>query len=405
MKIKILIMFFTLTIVFSLCSFCGIEEKKENIYLHNELKGVLFEEKSLAFGVQNKSGSDAFFESGALSDEASGELSGIWEGFVSALPEDVPIESEEILGSVGIAEVISWLSGALGSEENKGALLSFVCIGILFALLELFCEGLGDAEKTARSAIAVILSLPVINLCKGLAFEVSEGIRASSELFSGIIPTLTAILTLGSGTAAASASGAALTASLGFVTGVLSESLLPLSAMTFSASMVSSFDTGGITDGVAKGIRSIFNFLVGITSLLIVGILGVQTVVSVSVDNLALKSAKYAVSGMIPVVGSTVSGALSALIAGVKLLSGTVGSVSVIALLSVVSLPLIRLLFFRFCLFICITVCSFSQGSFGAKLFTSVRGALDTLIATLASSSLVYLLEIIIVTASIRGAL
>ena len=100
-----------------------------------------------------------------------------------------------------------------------------------------------------------------------------------------------------------------------------------------------------------------------------------------------------------------VSGALGALISGVKLLSSTVGVVSVVAILSVISLPLIKLLFFRFCLFVCITVSSFSGGSFGAKFFGSVRGALDTLIAVYASSSLIYVLEIIIVTGSIRGAM
>ena len=175
--------------------------------------------------------------------------------------------------------------------------------------------------------------------------------------------------------------------------------------MTFSLSMVSALDTGGITDGAVKGIRGIFNFLIGLSSLFIVGILGAQTLIAVSADNLAIKSAKYALSGMIPVVGGMVSGALTTLISGVKLLSSTVGAVSVIALFSVVGVPLVRLLFFRFCLFLCITVSSFSGGGFGARLFTSMRGALDTLIAVFASSTLIYALEIIIVTASVRGAL
>ena len=406
MKTKIILVLFVMIISLALCSFSGKEQENENIYLHNAVKTNISDQKGVDVSLaSNEEKTEAAFENEAFFDETEGELRELYDGFISSLPDGVPYKTEEILGSLGIGEVLSWISGALFSSENKSALVLFVSIGILFAIAELFSAELADASPTARSAVAVILSLPVINLCRGLVFEVSEGIRASSELFSGIIPTLTALLAIGSGGAAASASGAALGVSLGFVTGVLAKSLLPLSVMIFSASMVSAFDTGGITDGVAKGIRGIFSFLIGITSLLIVGILGVQTVIAVSADNLALKSAKYAISGMIPVVGGTVSGALSALISGVKLLSGTVGAVSTVALLSVVSLPLIRLLFFRFCLFVCITVCSFSQGSFGAKFFTSVRGAVDTLIAVLASSALVYLLEIMIVTGSIRGAL
>ena len=392
MKTKFILLLISLLSVTLLCSFEHKQTENENICLQKSAKNI-------------ENAQSSFEEEAFLKESEEDELKKIYEDFISALPEGTPTDSNEISGALGIKEVFGFIGDTLTTENSVETLILFLAIGILFAIAELFVSDLGDAKQTALSAVAVILSIPVFNVMKDVIFEVSESLSGSTEIFSGIIPALTALLAVGSGGSASALSGASMSASLGFVSHVLSENLLPLCAMMFSISLVSSFDTGGITDGTAKGIRSIFNFLIGLSSLVIIAIVGMQTVIAVSADNLALKSAKYAVSGMIPVVGGTVSGALSALISGVKLLSSSIGTVSVVALLSVVGVPLIRLLFYRFCLFLCITVSSFSGASFGSKFFTSVRSSLDTLIAVLVSSSMIYILETVIITGSIRGAL
>ena len=392
MKIKIISTAIIVLSLSFLCSFTYGYSKNENIYLHNADK----------INTDTQKSAEAY---NGFSEEARDELSGIYDSFISALPDGVPKSAEEISGFIGIGEVFSWLVEALSSKDNVKTLLLFVSMGIFFALVQLFISEHSGATDITTSATAVILSYPVLVYMKELVFESADTISRCSELFSGMIPPLTALLAIGSGGAAASVSGVGLGISLGFVSGVLAKLLLPLSAMIFSISMLSAFDTDGVTSGAAKGIRGIFNYLIGFSSLIIAGVVGIQTVIAVSADNLALKSAKYTVSGMIPIVGSTVSGALSALIAGVKLLSVNIGTVSVIAIISIVCVPLVKLLFLRFCLSLAINVSSLSGGGFGEKLFSSLRSALDTVTAVFVSSVLIYLIEIIVITSSIRGAL
>lgn len=387
MKTKIIHLFvLSLSVVF-LCSFSKNDSGNENISLQNTDNNAYYEAK------------DGY--SGALTKEAEDELSGIYEGFLEALPEGAPRSTDEVMGALGFEEALAWIGSFLTSEESVGTLLTFLLSALLFSLSELFLTPSG----VGVGAAAILLSIPVIReLTEGIN-AVSEGLLGMSETFSSLVPTLTALISVGSGGTAAAVSGAGMSLSLGLISGVLTGCLLPLSAMIFASSVTSSVDSLGVSEGAVKGIRGLFGFLIGLSSLLIVAIFGAQTFIAVSTDNLALKSAKYAVSGMIPVVGGAVSGALSALISGVKLLSATVGTVSVTALLFVVITPVAKLLFLRLCLWVSITVASFSGGGVGAKLFTSLRSALDTLIAILVSSALVYLLEIIIVTVSIRGAL
>ena len=384
MKNKIILLIPVLLSVLTLCSFTRKESKNDNIYLQNQAK---YTESAML-----------------LESEEGSELDKIYDEFIASMPDGVPESTEQIQGFLGIEKAFRWIFETLSGKECRKTLFVLIAVGILFALAETLITD-GASAETSRSAVGVVLCIPVFNIMRNLIFEVSESIERSSEIFSGIIPTVSALLSVGSGPGAASLSASAMSFSLGFVARVLSENLLPLSAMMFSLSMLSSFDTGTMIDGTAKGVRSVFNFLIGLSSLIIVGIVGMQTVIAVCADNLALKSAKYAISGMIPVVGGTVSGTLSALIGGVKLLSASIGCVSVIALVSVVAAPLLKLLFFRLCLGACISIASFSGGSFGARLFGSLRSSLDTLIAVLASSSLIYILETVIITSSIRGAL
>ena len=387
MKIKALSVAVVILSVLFLCSFDRKNIEKDNISLHNSANTSLLNEETSRVG--------------ALPLESEDELSGIYDSFVEALPDGVPKSSSEVLGALGIEEVLGYVASYLSSEESVKTLLVFVAVGILLSVFELF-----SIESAALgSAAALMLCAPVIEKLTEALFQVSQGIESMSALFSSLIPVLTALLTVGSGGTAAAVSGAGMSISLGLISGALSGCLLPLSLMMFSSAAAASLDTVGVTEGAVKGVKWLFGFLIGFSSLVIVGIFGAQTVIAVSADNLALKSAKYAVSGMIPVVGGAVSGALSALISGVKLLSATVGTVSVFALLFIVIAPLLKLLFLRLCLSVSITVASFSGGGVGAKLLSSLRSALDTLIAILVSSTLVYLLEIIIVTGSIRGAL
>ena len=387
MKTKIIhLVVLALSVIF-LCSFSKNDSVNENISLQN-VENATYDEAKMGYG-------------GALNKEAEDELSGIYEGFIDALPDGAPRSTDEVMGALGVEEALLWIGSFLTSEDSVSTLLTFLLSALLFSLCELFLAHSG----VGVGAAAILLSMPVIRELTEALSTVSDGLSAMSETFSALVPTLTALISVGSGGAAAAVSGAGMSLSLGLISGVLSGCLLPLSAMIFASSVTSSVDTLGVSEGAVKGIRGLFGFLIGLSSLLIVAIFGAQTFIAVSTDNLALKSAKYAVSGMIPVVGGAVSGALSALISGVKLLSATVGTVSVTALLFVVITPIAKLLFLRFCLWVSITVASFSGGGVGVRLFTSLRSALDTLAAILVSSALVYLLEIIIVTVSIRGAL
>ena len=65
-------------------------------------------------------------------------------------------------------------------------------------------------------------------------------------------------------------------------------------------------------------------------------------VISGNTDAMAVKTAKFAVSGMIPVVGSILSDASESLLAGASILKNTVGIVGMLAVLGIAIVPFLR---------------------------------------------------------------
>ena len=104
---------------------------------------------------------------------------------------------------------------------------------------------------------------------------------------------------------------------------------------------------------------------------------------------------KYAVSGMIPVVGGAVSGALSTLASGIKLLSGIMGALSVASLTVLMGTPLLMLLLYRVCILCAASFAEFCGSGNSLRMINAPKFSLDSMIALYTTSALVYIIEIV----------
>lgn len=381
-----------LCVVF-LCSFVSIPADYENKDLQKCGGNVCFELAATCNENETKENIDE-------------KLNGIFLEFQELIPEGFSSDFDCATGSEGIKNVIDYVASLV--KEGIGGwrnFYMFIGIALLFCLAEILSSDMVESSASVRAASALVLSVPVLNVAVDLITDVGSSITDGSEFFAGIIPVLSSVAAIGSGGLTAGTATATMSFSLAFVSKILVKNLFPSVCLIFIASLLSSVDTGQGISALAKGIRGWFNFLIGITSLLIVATLGAQTLITAARESVAVKGAKYAISGMIPVVGGAVSGTLTMLISGVKMLSGSIGVTAVSVLLSFMSVPLIQLLFYRICMGACVILTSFSGASFGERFFTSVKGAIDCLIAVLTSSLLIFILEIVILTASLNNLL
>jgi stage III sporulation protein AE len=125
------------------------------------------------------------------------------------------------------------------------------------------------------------------------------------------------------------------------------KSILPFCGVCLAFSAVSALDpslrTGTLLGTVKKNYTTLLAFLM----MLLLAMLSTQTVLAARGDTLAMRSAKFAASNLIPVVGGSVSELLRTVSASVGYLRGTVGICAVLLLLLTLLPTLVELLLLR----------------------------------------------------------
>ena len=365
MKRKLIILPFV--IVCFLCSFASENADNEN----NSLQKYSFE---------------------SYLDELYSAVSTVAEGESFAIFKD------------GIGTALDLLSDTLSASLLSGESLVLFGAAILISLSGVLSEGM-ENEGTVSAAVAAILSLPAVRSLLGAFSVAKEGIASGSGIFSELIPTVCAALSLSAGVTASSAAASGLGITLSIVSKFVSGGMLLAAELIFAFAMMGSIDGIGIGSWVAKGIKNAFMLISGGVCVILLGSLSVSSVLSAAGDSLGLRAARYAASSLVPVVGGAVSGALGVLVSGVRSLTSAIGLIGSAAILSAVALPLVTLFGYKISLGACSIICSFSGSSHGQRLFSSLSAATDAMLAALTLSATLYILELSVLTSVIKGVL
>ena len=326
----------------------------------------------------------------------SQELSEIMDSYYQLMGGEE--SANQLVESFGVEGMLSSLIEAIrgGSGGLGRFLIMLFGISLLFLCAELLRDSMGENGALVLSAVGAALSVPAVSWLSEVIACVREGLSSATELFSGLIPVFTSVSALGGGSATAVAEGVGMSITLGIVSAIITGGLLPLVMLSFALGMLASFDTGGALAPLIRGLRSFFMLVLGGVTTLLVGTLALQSLITNAKDTLALRGVKYAVSGMIPMVGGSVSSALGALVSGVSLAKGTVGAGALVSLVTMLGAPLLQLLLFRLAFRICISFLELTGSAFGAKVLGGIQSALDGLISVLASSAVIFILEVVI---------
>ena len=315
------------------------------------------------------------------------------EEFFDIIPggQDKPESLDDIADSVGVKRVLYDIIGAVRGESSRLVAFTLCLIGMsLLSALASLCDG-ELARFCSRAVSAVFSAL----LFERLVFLVKGAVSAIADInsfFAAVIPVVLTVNSLGASptTAALQASGMGLTLS---AYTLLAEHVLGAVVFAvFIGSALSALDP--VMQKVSKSIKNVFLSVIGILSLLIGATFSLQSTISSSADSLAIRSAKYAVSGAVPIVGSAISGALGLLSGGVSYARTVIGAGSIAVILSIMLAPIATLLAYRTCVRLGIAFCSLSSLDGCENVLSASLGALDMVIALYSLTSAVYVAEL-----------
>lgn len=128
-----------------------------------------------------------------------------------------------------------------------------------------------------------------------------------------------------------------------FIGNMVMNVLLPITLISTALGIVSKVSDRIQMDKLAKFFKSSVVWILGIALTLFVGVLSLEGTLTSNVDGVTSKTAKAAVSNLIPVVGKILGDAVDSVIGCASILKSAVGIVGVIVIIGICILPIIKL--------------------------------------------------------------
>lgn len=301
------------------------------------------------------------------------------EGASDLLPEE-----PETFGE-GLWYVVKHAIAAVKPElaETAGICLGVVGILLLTTLLHAFP---GESQSVAAMVGTVAVAGILLNPMHTLIRMGVETARQLSDYGKLLLPVMTAAMAAqGSGiTSAALYTGTAVfdAALMQFLTYVVVPGLYGYLALAVASC--------ALGDGALKKVQDFVKWLLtwGLKAVLYLfsGYMAITRVISGTADAAAVKAAKLAISGVVPVVGGMLSDASEAVLAGAGTVKGAVGLYGLLALLAIWIEPFLKIGIPYWMLKLTAALC----GSFGPKQstdflqdFASAMGLLLAMVGTM----------------------
>lgn len=237
-------------------------------------------------------------------------------------------------------EIVSVLKGAV--ETPFKAMLSILVFIILSSLFKSMKPSVQDDELSSMYSTVSALVISVILLMKlktTIALACST-ISVCSDFMFAFVPAFCAIVAT-SGSAVSAFSTNTLLLTLAQILNYISKNIfIPLSnaflAIGICSGIRSELNLGGITAFLKKNITT----AISVCAAGFVSILSIKTAVASRADAIGLRSIRFAINSVVPVIGSAISEGLLSIQSYSSLIRSSVGVVGIIAV-AVVFLPAI----------------------------------------------------------------
>jgi len=321
-------------------------------------------------------------------------------------PPEVPEEAREYMPyeteSFGeglwyiVKKGIEQLHPALA--ESAGVCLSIIAVVLLTSLLHSF-EGYSKTIVTLVSTVVIsLLLLKPANVLIGLGIDTVEELSEYGKL---LLPTMATALAA-QGAAASSASlymGTTLFNTI--LTTLIANIVVPALYIYIAVFVANNAVSDDLLTNICKLIKWLITWALKIVLYVFSAYITITGVVSGSADASAVKAAKIAISGAVPVVGNILSDASETILVSAGIMKSAAGVTGVLALLAVWISPFVKIGAQYILLKLTAAICGLygNKQSIGLiKDFSSVMGFLLAMIGTIC------LLHLISTVCFIKGA-
>ena len=264
--------------------------------------------------------------------------------------EDVDLNnilSQAIQGKVDNKTIFQKILKLLGSEINTSlkTLISILVIIVIHGILKSITDNLEN--KNISQIIYFVQYILIVTLIMSNFTEIINLVKNTANDLVGFInllmPLLLTLMIYTGSIATSSILEPVILFAINLIGNLIKDILIPVVFIIVIFSIISKISERIQIEKLSKFLRSSVVWVLGIILTIFVGVVSLEGTLSSSVDGITAKTAKTAVSTVIPVVGKILGDVVDSVLGCGIILKNAVGIVGVIIIIGICIMPIIKI--------------------------------------------------------------
>lgn len=225
--------------------------------------------------------------------------------------------------------------------------LPFVSLLLLIALVRVLIRDTSAAQGMRLLCVSAVAIFSVAQM-EPLISTLLSAMRVATDFMHGYVPVYTGLLALsGAPTGAAVYSGVVFSLAQG-VSAFCDGGCVTMVGCFFALLIANAFSQRMNLSRFVGGVNRALSIVMGLLASVFAAVLGVRSALSGSLDAVSVKSTRFLISSLIPVVGGSISDAYAAVLGSLQLIKGSVAVVGILVLLVLLVPPILETLLVYF---------------------------------------------------------
>lgn len=254
-----------------------------------------------------------------------------------------------------------------------------------------------NAGKNVYFVQYFVLVILIVNAFVPILKYTVEAINRIISFMNMLIPLLITLILSTGNIVTTSMMEPVLVISMNFIANFINSFVVPFCLISFVISVISNLLGKIKLEKISKILRNVIVWTLGILLTVFTALLSLESNITSSVDGLAGKTTKAAVSGFIPVVGKIMGDSVDAVIGSVNILKNSVGVIGTLIIFAITLSPSIKIICYWFSFKILAALSEPCADSAIVNLFEVISENYKILLGILFSVTIMFIIGITIV--------
>ncbi len=308
---------------------------------------------------------------------------------------DMPSDWQDILDSAPMTAgefqnvkpeglITGFLNGAISYLLQPLTLFARICAVIVLVSLAKSFVGT-SVQSEIMNLLDIVAAISIFTICSVQILQISGNVQSvltDGQIYlASFVPVFATVMVSTGYVGTSAVYSGVFFGACALITSLFVNIILPFVRVLLAMHMAATVDIALDLSKFAAVVTKWIKWSLTILSAVFVAVLGLQTTLAASADSAALKAGKFLLGSTIPVVGRAVSDAMGSVLAGLKLVKGSMGFAAIAVIVAAVLPAVLQCLGY----YITFTLSSFVAGATGnmktEKMFVGFASCIGVYIA------------------------